>query len=89
MNLIQGITGPRTPVEYKISVLQIRTPHDHKQVKEIVQVLNINTINNGYIMLAISNSSTMIQPNNLYVMNITASNPAGESVIIQNSTFST
>ena len=76
-------------MEYKISVLQIRTLHDHKEVKEIVQVLNINTINNSYIMLAINNSSTMIQPNNLYVMNITASNPAGESVIIQNSTFST
>ena len=66
-------------------LLQIRAPHE--QVTETLQVL-INTVNDGYIVLTISNGSIIIHLNNLYAINITASNPAGESVIIQNLTFS-
>lgn len=78
---MQGISGPRTPVEYTVSLFQISTPHQHTM--ETVELQCRAVTNDGSIVLTIDDS-LVIHHNNLYVMNITASNPAGESAIVQN-----
>ena len=80
---LQAISGPRIPVEYRVSLTQISTLH--QQVTEAVaQTVDIYS---RYITLTIDNGSIVL-PNNLYVMSSTASNPAGEAIIIHNSKFS-
>ena len=72
----QAISGPRQPDNYEVSINLITTPH--QQINETVHPIS----NENYIVLTLNNS--LIQPNNIYIMNITASNPAGGTVIIQN-----
>ena len=54
--------------------------HHHQQISYAYPIEDHKYVN--YIELTLNNS--ILQPNNLYVMNVTASNPAGRTVIIQN-----
>ena len=72
----QAISGPRQPDNYEVSINPITAPH--QQINETVHPIS----NENYTVLILNNS--LIQPNNLCIMNITASNPAGRTVIIQN-----
>ena len=74
--MAQAISGPRQPDNYKVSINLITAPH--QQIKEIVH----HIYNENYTVLMLNNS--LIQSNNLYEMNVTASNPAGRTVIVQN-----
>ena len=70
------MSGPRTPEMYELSLNWVI----EQQTLSIVHPIEDNEYVN-YIELTLNNS--IIQPNNLYVMNVTASNPAGRTVIIQ------
>ena len=70
------MSGPRIPEVYELSLNSVI----EQQTLSIVHPIEDNEYVN-YIELTLNNS--IIHPNNLYVMNITASNPAGRTVIIQ------
>ena len=74
--MAQAISGPRQPDNYEVSINLITAPH--QQIKETVH----HIYNENYTVLILNNS--LIQSNNLYEMNVTASNLAGRTVIVQN-----
>lgn len=76
--------GPKRPDMYEISLKSvIKDQHEHQQQ---TQVILYPTDHENTVVLILNDS--IIQPNNLYMVNISASNSAGSAIIIQDLTIS-
>ena len=79
---VQLLSGPRRPEVYEVSLnLITKSEYKYKQEKSLT-VHPIVYDKLEYIMLTLIDG--LIQPNNIYTVNISASNSAGSSIIVQN-----
>ena len=73
--------GPRRPDMYEVLLeLITRTKDDHQQT----QFTKYPWFTNHENIVELTLSDSIIQPNNIYLVNVSASNSAGSSIIVQN-----
>ena len=73
--------GPRRPEMYQV-LLELITRNEDDHWQEI-QLTSYSWFTNHENIVELTLSDSTIQPNNIYVVNVSASNSAGSSIIVQ------
>ena len=77
----QAISGPKTPQQYEVSLFTVSLGEYSSQAFECPMKSDDGYWCSGYTNLTLNNS--LIQPNDLYTVDVVASNSGGSTMIVR------